>query len=78
MLIDLKNRMNYRKIADLSSLALTLPSSIAIGLLFGYYLDKWLRTRPWLLIVFTLLGVASGLLTFIRGVMKYNREDMED
>jgi ATP synthase protein I len=70
--------MNYRKIADISSLALALPSSIVVGLFLGYYLDKWLGTRPWLLVAFTLLGVASGLITLIRGVLKYNREDTED
>ncbi len=70
--------MNYQKIANISSLALALPSSIVVGLVFGYYLDKWLGTRPWLLVVFTLLGVASGLITLIRGVLKYNREDTED
>lgn len=70
--------MKFQKIADLSSLALALPSAIAVGLFLGYLLDKWLDTRPWLLLVFTLLGVASGLVQLIRGVIKYNREDMED
>ena len=55
-----------------------LPSSIAVGLFFGYLLDKWLGTRPWLLIIFTLLGVASGLMTLVRGINRLNREDMED
>jgi len=66
--------MNYRKFADLFSLGLVLPSSIAIGLLIGYYLDKWLGTNPWLLLVFTLLGIASGLTSFIRGVVRYNKD----
>lgn len=77
--------MNYGKFAGLfsqalklSSLALMLPSSIAVGLFFGYLLDKWLGTRPWLLIIFTLLGVASGLMTLVRGINRLNREDMED
>ena len=60
---------------DLSSIALTIPSAIAVGLFFGYWLDKWLGTKPWMIIIFTLLGVASGLMTFIRQAMKINRED---
>ena len=67
--------MKYGKLMDLSSIALSIPSSIAVGMFFGYWLDKWLATKPWMIIVFTLLGVASGLLTFIRLAVKYNRED---
>jgi ATP synthase protein I len=51
-----------------------LPSSIVVGLLIGYYLDKWLGTGPWLLLVFTLLGVASGLISLIRSIIKVNKD----
>ena len=68
--------MNYRKVAELSSLALMLPSSIAVGLFFGYWLDKRLGTDPWMLMIFTLLGVAAGLIALIRGISKYNKEDL--
>ena len=63
--------MDYRKLADLSSLALMLPSSIAIGLFGGYFLDKWLGTKPWLLMIMTLLGVATGLISLLSGINKY-------
>lgn len=71
-------RPRLRKIVELSSLGLMLPSSIAVGLFFGYFLDKWFGTQPWLLIVLTLLGVASGLLSLFRGLKKYLREDPGD
>ena len=67
--------MNNRKLAELSSLALMLPASIAVGLFFGYWLDKRLGTDPWMLMIFTLLGVAAGLIALIRGISKYNKED---
>jgi len=66
--------MNYRRLAALSSLGLTLPSSIAVGLFLGYLLDKLLGTRPWLLAIFTLLGIASGFLSLIRGLNKLGVE----
>lgn len=66
--------MNYRKFTDLFSLGLVLPSSIIIGLAIGYYMDKWLGTNPWLLLVFTLLGVASGLISLIRSIIKLNKD----
>lgn len=68
---DKKSKINYKKLAELSSLGLMLPSSIAVGLFIGYQLDKHLGTRPWLLILFFLLGTASGFLSLIRGLKKY-------
>jgi len=69
--------MDYRKLADMTSLGMMLPASIAVGLFFGYWLDKWLGTKPWLLMIMTLLGVASGLISLIRGINKYKDSDLE-
>lgn len=65
---------NFRNIIELSSIGLALPSSIAIGLFFGYYLDKLFGTHPWLLIVFLLFGIASGIISLIRGINKYKED----
>ena len=67
-------RNNFRKIAALSSLGLMLPSSIAVGLFFGYFLDKLLGTDPWMLLIFLLLGTASGFYSLIRGLSKYKED----
>jgi ATP synthase protein I len=66
-------RPNFRKLAELSSIGLMLPSSIIVGLFFGYVLDRWLGTRPWLLLIFTVLGVISGLLSLFRALKKYDK-----
>ena len=63
--------VDFRKIAETSSVALVLPSSIAIGLFFGYMLDKWLHTAPWMLLIFLVLGIVSGLLSLFRAMKKY-------
>ncbi|MBN1222902.1 MAG: AtpZ/AtpI family protein [Candidatus Aminicenantes bacterium] len=63
--------VDFRKMAEVSSLGLLLPSSIIIGLIFGYLLDKLFGTHPWLMIIFLLLGIVSGLLSLIRGINKY-------
>ena len=62
---------DVKKVAEVSSLALVLPSSIAIGLFMGYFLDKLLGTHPWLLIIFLLFGIASGFFSLLRGLNKY-------
>lgn len=62
---------DVKKVAEVSSLGLVLPSSIVIGLFMGYFLDKLFGTHPWLLIIFLLFGVASGFYSLIRGLNKY-------
>ncbi len=62
------SKVNYRKLAALSSLGLMLPSCTIVGFIFGYLLDKLFGTVPWLLFVFLLLGTASGFYSFIRGL----------
>ncbi|MEE9503470.1 MAG: hypothetical protein GQ545_09645 [Candidatus Aminicenantes bacterium] len=74
---DDRSKINYKKLAGLSSLGLMLPSSIVVGLFIGYYLDKLLGTRPWLLVLFFLFGTASGFYSLIRGLKKYLDKDKD-
>jgi ATP synthase protein I len=62
---------DFRKISELSSVGLLLPSSIVVGLFFGYFLDKWLGTHPWMLLIFLVLGIVSGLMSLFRALKKH-------
>ncbi len=64
-------KFSTRKIVELTSLVLMLPSSIAVGLFLGYFLDKLFGTQPWLLLLFTVLGIVSGFYSLLRGLSKY-------
>jgi ATP synthase protein I len=71
------SRENFRKIAQLSSLGLTLPSSIIVGLFFGYILDKAFQTGPWLLLTFLLLGIISGFYSLFKGLNRFRDTESE-
>lgn len=47
------------------ALAVELPFMLIgpaiVGGGIGYFLDRWLHTKPWLMIVLGLCGVAAGL-----------------
>ena len=75
---DKPRRTDLRRLAELSSIGLILPSSIAVGLFFGYFLDRWLGTAPWLLLVFTVLGIVSGLLSLFRALKKQLKDEPPD
>ncbi len=63
---------------DLISLGLMLPSSIAVGLFIGYVLDKAFGTRPWLLLLFLLLGTASGIYSLLRGLNQWQKSEKKN
>jgi ATP synthase protein I len=50
-------------------------AAIALGAAIGYGLDRWLGTRPWLLIVFFLLGTAAGMQSVIRVASPKGRDE---
>jgi len=43
-----------------SSAGLMFPSSILVGFAIGYFLDKWLKTDPYLTIIFIIYGILAG------------------
>ncbi len=47
-------------------MVIELVAGLGIGFGIGYGLDVLLGTRPWLLVLFTLLGFAAGVSTMMR------------
>lgn len=67
-----------RQIASYSTLGLEMGLSVAVGAGIGYYLDKWLKTEPWLLIIFLVFGVIAGFRSLYRALKRLQKEDLED
>jgi len=53
---------SFRTIGALSTVGISFVLAIVIGFACGYYLDKWLGTGPWLLLVFTVFGLIAGIM----------------
>jgi ATP synthase protein I len=50
----------WRQLLRASTVGLNMVAFTAVGLAVGYFLDKLLGTRPWLTIIFLLIGIAGG------------------
>jgi ATP synthase protein I len=57
---NLSKPARFFRAASFASLGLEMGICIAVGAGIGYLLDAKLGTRPWLLLVFILFGVAAG------------------
>lgn len=47
-------------------IAVDLVAGVAVGVGIGWFLDDWLDTKPWFLLVFTIVGFCAGLLNVMR------------
>jgi F0F1-type ATP synthase assembly protein I len=59
--------------AEASTVGIMLVVATAIGYFFGSWLDKKFGTGPWLMIVFTLMGIAAGFIELIRLAIRLSK-----
>ena len=62
-----------KKWAAFSTVGLMFPTSIAVGFAIGYFLDKLFNTSPYLLIIFSLYGIAAGFVNLYRVTKQYGK-----
>ena len=62
---DDKEEVN-RKTGIAYAAAFSLFAAVVTGLLAGWLLDRWLGTKPWLLVTGLILGAAAGFYELIR------------
>jgi len=63
-----------RGVGFASSIGFLLVASTVIGWFFGSWLDRKLGTDPWLMLVFTLLGVAAGFYETFRVITRISKD----
>ena len=66
----------YKRGMRYSAVGLEMGFSVAIGVAIGYCVDRYFYTRPWLTLIFLILGVVAGfrgLFSLMKGVDKDER-----
>jgi ATP synthase protein I len=59
-----------RQFAMAMELPFVIVSGIVVGGLIGYFLDNWLHTKPYLMLLLGFLGFFGGLRDVLRRVAK--------
>ncbi len=57
------------------TMGLHIASAMVVGLFFGYNLDKYFGTKPWLIMIFFLLGVIAGFRMVFEDFRKLQRRE---
>ena len=52
-----------------------LVAAVIVGTIFGFILDSWFDTKPWLIIIFFFLGAIAGMLNVIRTANRMQNEE---
>jgi ATP synthase protein I len=48
------------------SIAAQLVAGVIVGGAIGFFLDRWLGSAPWLMVLFLVFGFAAGLMNVVR------------
>lgn len=65
---DSKNNQTLRALAQFSQVGITMAVSVLLGVLLGKYLDEWIGTSPWLLLIFSLLGAGAAIQSLLKNI----------
>jgi ATP synthase protein I len=50
-----------------------LVGAAIFGVVGGYFLDKWFRTAPWILVGLSTVSIAVGFYAFIRAMLELGK-----
>ena len=64
--MDDKKRREYRQLFEASAIGWMFPIAIGLGALWGWGMDKWFGTYPWLTLIFAGLGVIAAFINLFR------------
>ena len=57
------------------TMGLHIASSIIVGLVIGYFLDDYLGTKPWFIMIFFFVGIVSGFKMIFEDFRKLQRRE---
>ena len=73
-----KDKGIFGELMRASTVGLNLVAATFVGLAIGYFLDKLFGTRPYLTIIFLILGIIAGFRELVRMAKRDNKDKDEE
>lgn len=73
-----KKLRQAQRLAEAASIGIAFPLALAIGFLWGSWMDRLFHTSPYLTYVFSGFGVVAGFLNAVRIAVRLSREEEEN
>lgn len=69
-----KTQTNNNFIGFAFKISTELVAAVFVAIFIGWYLDKWLGTKPIFLIILLLVGIAAGIFNVVRSAKMINKD----
>jgi ATP synthase protein I len=73
-----ENKKSLTQYLKYTTVGLELSLSVAVGALFGYWLDQKFGTEPWLMLFWLLCGIFAGFRALYRTTKKIMKESRQN
>jgi len=77
MFFNRKKNKHFESLGLASMMGIHLVSGVIVGMVMGYYLDRYFGTKPWLMLVFLVLGIVAGYKNMFREMQRIQKKESE-
>ncbi len=77
MFFNKKKNKHFESLGLASIMGIHLVSGVVVGMAMGYYLDKFLGTKPWMTILFLVFGIIAGYKNMFREMQRIQKKEAE-
>lgn len=65
----------FKLVSKYSTIGLEMGFSVVIGLLMGIAIDKFLKTTPWMTLIFLVFGIVAAFRVILRVAKESKQEE---
>ena len=69
------NQSNTSLVGNAFKISTELVSIVVVATIIGFILDSWFDTKPWLIIVFFIIGIIAGFKNVIKSAKKMQKNN---
>ena len=73
---SIKNKKtNSSNLGSAFKISTEFVAAVVVGSIIGFILDNWFDSKPWLTIIFFIVGAAAGILNVIRSAKQMQKNN---